>query len=106
LVRCYNLEEVEISYIAEPYAEANFNLYEVMMDIGDERQALLICTAVNLWAAGNGVTGEAKIPEDLITSVENHVFQHSSGKTGIMQDGQSKQRRRKRVKEANNITTS
>jgi len=52
----------------------------------DERQALIFCTAVNLWAAGNNVTGEAKIPEDLVTSVENHVFQRSSGKKGIMQD--------------------
>jgi hypothetical protein len=62
----------------------------IAQSAADERQALLICTAVNLWAAGNGVTGEAKIPEDLVTSVENHVFQRSSGKTGITQDGQSK----------------
>jgi hypothetical protein len=58
----------------------------IAQSAADERQALLICTAINIWAAGNGVTGEAKILEDLITSVENHVFQHSSGKTGIMQD--------------------
>jgi hypothetical protein len=62
----------------------------IAQSAADERQALLICTAVNLWAAGSGVTGEVKIPEDLVTSVENHVFQRSSGKTGIMQDGQSK----------------
>jgi len=68
----------------------------VAQSAADERQALLICTAVNLWAAGNGVTGEAKIPEDLVTSVKNHVFQRSSGKTGIMQDGQSKSKRAKK----------
>ena len=40
----------------------------VAQSAADERQALLICTAINLWAAGNRVTGEAKIPEDLITN--------------------------------------
>ena len=68
----------------------------IAQNAADERQALLFCTAINLWAAGNGVTGEAKIPEDLVTSVENHVFQRSSGKTGIMQDGQSKSKRAKK----------
>lgn len=68
----------------------------IAQSAADERQALLICTAINIWAAGNGVTGEAKIPEDLVTSVENHVFQRSSGKTGIMQDGQSKSKRAKK----------
>jgi hypothetical protein len=68
----------------------------IAQSAADERQALLICTAVNLWAAGNGIKGEAKIPEDLVTGVENHVFQRSSGKTGIMQDGQSKSKRAKK----------
>ena len=68
----------------------------IAQSAADERQALLICTAVNLWAAGNGVTGEAKIPEDLVASVKNHVFKRSSGKTGIMQDGQSKSKRAKK----------
>ena len=62
----------------------------------DERQALIFCTAVNLWAAGNNVMGEVKIPEDLVTNVKNHVFQRYSGKTGIMQDGQSKSKRAKK----------
>jgi hypothetical protein len=72
----------------------------IAQSAADERQALLMCTAVNLWAAGNGVTGEAKIPEDLlqlqIANIQNHVFQRSSGKTGIMQDGQSKSKRAKK----------
>jgi hypothetical protein len=68
----------------------------IAQNSSDERQALLFCTAINLWAAGNVVTGEAKIPEYLVTSVENHVFQRSSGETGIMQDGQSKSKRAKK----------
>ena len=42
----------------------------IAQSAADERQALLICTAINLWSAGNGVTGEAKIPEDLITNTK------------------------------------
>jgi hypothetical protein len=68
----------------------------IAQSAADEHQALKFCTAVNLWAAGNNATGEVKISEDLVTSIKNHVFQRSSGKTGITQDGQSKSKRAKK----------
>lgn len=35
--------------------------------VADERQILLVCTGINLRAAGNGLKGEVKIPDDLVT---------------------------------------
>ncbi len=35
--------------------------------VADERQILLVCTGINLWAAGNGLRGEVRIPDELVT---------------------------------------
>lgn len=35
----------------------------------NERQVLQVCTAINLWVAGNGIKGETEIPEDLIAGI-------------------------------------
>ncbi|HSD58101.1 MAG TPA: hypothetical protein VLB04_07945 [Methanotrichaceae archaeon] len=37
--------------------------------IGDERRALLVCTAINLWVVGNEIKGETVIPENLVADV-------------------------------------
>jgi hypothetical protein len=37
--------------------------------IGDERQVLLVSTAVNLWVAGNEIKGETVIPEKMVEDV-------------------------------------
>ncbi len=37
--------------------------------ISDERQVLLVCTAINLWVAGNEIKGETVIPENLVADI-------------------------------------
>ncbi len=35
----------------------------------NDRQVLQVCTAINLWVAGNKIRGEAEIPESLVAEI-------------------------------------
>lgn len=43
----------------------------IVRSMVDDNQVLMVCTAINLWAAGNRIKGEVRIPEDLVENVMN-----------------------------------
>jgi hypothetical protein len=61
-------------------------------DVADERQILLVCTGINLWAAGNGLTGEVRIPDELVASLLEPKGRHRAAlrerraKAGVRND--------------------
>ncbi len=46
--------------------------------VTDDRQILLVCTAINLWVAGNNIKGETSIPEDLIRDTMEAIRKRST----------------------------
>ncbi len=37
--------------------------------ITDKRKVLMVTTAINLWVAGSGITGETEIPEKMVANI-------------------------------------
>lgn len=44
-------------------------IHMIAEGIGDERQILMVCTAINLWVAGNEIKGDTVIPEGLVADI-------------------------------------
>jgi hypothetical protein len=60
--------------------------------VADEGQILLVCTGINLWAAGNELKEEVRIPDDLVATLLEPKGRHRAAlrerraKAGVRND--------------------
>lgn len=68
-----NRAESQLMAIEQIHGVKFLNREEVATRIGeavaDERQILVMCSFINLWAASNGLKGEVTIPDELVATL-------------------------------------